>query len=174
MNINKKAQHEMTGFVIIIVMVMIIGVIFLGISLRKHQPIVTIDSEISNFLIASDAMTSDCAQTYEPNYRTLEELAIDCYSVKSCLDSRNACDVLKTTYNELLPKFKPAGTIKSYKMIFYFQQGSNESEIRPSSFLTLASDQNQANSTCSSKRAGKNIISVSGGEIVQDLEICLI
>lgn len=167
---NSKAQHEMTGFIIIVVMVMVIGVIFLGMSLRKHQPIVTIDAEISNFLIASDAITSDCAQTHEPNYRTLEELAIDCYTVKTCLDSRNACDVLTTIYNELLPKFKPAGTINSYKLTYYFEQ-SNNNETRPNSFLSIGSS--SGNQNCSSRRAGRNIISISGGDIAQELELCL-
>ncbi len=172
--LKNKAQHEMTGFVIIIVMVMVIGVIFLGISLRKHAPVVTIDAEISNFLIASDSMTSSCAQTYEPNYRTLEELAIDCYSAKTCLDSRSPCDVLKDTYNQLLPRFRPAGTIKSYDLTYYFQQSNNDSEARPNSFLTITSNSGIVlNQSCSSKRAGKNLISISGGEITQELEICL-
>lgn len=168
----RKAQHEMTGFVIIIVMVMIIGVIFLGISLRKHPSVVTIDAEISNFLIASDSMTSSCAQTYEPNYRTLEELAIDCYSAKACLDSRNSCDVLKEYYDQLLPKFKSAGTVKSYEMSYYFQQANNDSETRPSSFLIINSGP-ITNKTCSSTRASRNTISLTGGEITQELEICM-
>ena len=172
---EKRTQHEMTGFIIIIVMVMVIGVIFLGISLRKHQPIVTIDAEISNFLIASNAVTTDCAQTYEPNYRTLEELAIDCYSVKTCLDTRNSCDVLKTVYNELLPKFKSAGTIKSYKLNYYFEQSNNNSVARPNSFISISSIQGSGlNQTCSSKRAGKNVISTNGGDIVQEVEICMV
>lgn len=168
--LNRKAQHEMTGFIIIVVMVMVIGVIFLGISLRKHQPVVTIDAEISNFLIASDSMTSDCAQTYEPNYRTLEELAIDCYSLKTCLDSRNACDVLKAAYNDLLPRFKSSGTINSYKLNYYFEQSNNNSESRPSAFLSVGTTTNQ---NCSSRRAGRNVISISGGDIAQELELCL-
>jgi hypothetical protein len=165
-----KAQHEMTGFVIIIVLVMIIGVIFLGIFLRKTKPIVVIDAEASNFLISSASMTTDCAQNYEPNYRTLEQLAVDCYDAKTCLDGRNSCELLTTIYGEILPKFRPAGTITSYKMIFSFLQSGNESEVVPNSFMTIGTINA---SSCASRRSARNQISISGGDIIQQLDICL-
>jgi hypothetical protein len=158
---------------VIIVMVMIIGVIFLGIFLRKNKPIVTIDAEISNFLISSAAYTSDCAQDYEPNYRSVEELAVACYAAKGCLDGRNSCDVLRDFYNEMLPKLRPAGTINSYKMNFAFLQEGNESEALPTPFLSIKSAGIDVTQTCSSTRAGRNIISISGGDIIQELELCL-
>jgi hypothetical protein len=166
----KKAQHEMTGFVIIVVMVMIIGVIFLGIFLRKAKPINVIDSEMSNFLLSSSSLTTSCAQGYEPNYRTLENLAVDCYKGSSCLDGRNPCDVLEEIYQELLPKFRPAGTISYYKLYFSFIQSGNETEVVPDSFISISSG---SISSCTSKRSGRNMISISGGDIVEQLDICL-
>jgi hypothetical protein len=168
--IEKKAQHEMTGFVIIIVLVMVIGVIFLGIFLRKTKPIVVIDAETSNFLISSAAITTDCSQGYESNYRTLEELAIDCYGGSSCLDGRTSCELLTSIYQEILPKFRPAGTIKSYKMSFSFLQAGNESEVLLEPFIKIGSINA---SSCASKRSARNPISVSGGDIIQQLDICL-
>lgn len=167
---TKRTQHEMTGFVIIVVLVMIVGVIFLGIFLKKTKPLVVIDAEASNFLISSASLTSDCAYNYEPNYRTVEELAVDCYEQKSCLDSRNSCDVLSSIYREILPKFRPNGTISSYKMSFSFLQSDNETEVFPNSFLKIG----YGNATsCASKRSARNMISVSGGDIIQQLDICL-
>lgn len=173
MNKNKKhrkAQHEMTGFIIIIVLVMIIGVIFLGIFLRKTAPIVVIDAETSNFLISSASLTSDCAYNYEPNYRTVEELAVDCYDKKDCLDGRNSCDVLTSIYTEILPKFRPAGTLVSYKMSFSFTQSDNETETRSDVFMKIDSGNM---TSCDSKRSGRNMISIEGGDIIQQLDICL-
>ena len=57
---NKKGQQEMVGFIVIVLIIVIAGVIFLGIYLRGDKKINTLDAEISNFLIASSRYTSDC------------------------------------------------------------------------------------------------------------------
>jgi len=50
---DKKAQEEMVGFVLIVVLVAIIAVIFLGITLRKPSNKIGQESErLSSFLSA--------------------------------------------------------------------------------------------------------------------------
>ena len=46
------------------------------------------------------AYTTTCADGYEPRYRTIEKLIIDCNRNEKCLDERDTCEVLKDT----LPK----------------------------------------------------------------------
>ena len=167
MKLGKKTQHEMTGFIIIIVMVMIIGVIFLGISLRKHTLMDTKNAEISNFIVASGYITSDCAGTYSSDYKSVKELTEGCYSSLRCLDGRSYCEVLEKIYDYLLPRFKPAGTIGYYKMSFSFIQG-NESSGRV--FLKIEPDQNR--SSCTSSLAGTEDIILGATKIRQEMEIC--
>ena len=53
MKLNKKAQEEMVGFVLIVVIVAIIVVIFLGISLRNSEGDIGDESEkIGSFINA--------------------------------------------------------------------------------------------------------------------------
>jgi len=165
----------MVGFIIIILMVMIIGVIFLGISLRKSvqgSGVEATDAEISNFMSASLGYVTDCAKDYEPNYRTIEDVIDDCYAKRSCADGRKTCDVLNKTYSEILPNFKPAGSqISAYRMNFYYLQNASadvgESERLDMGFYSGNMD------TCQSRKAGMTSISIGEGYIAEVLEVCL-
>lgn len=164
-----RAQQEMAGFILIVLMIIIIGVILLGIFLRKGSEINVIDSEISNFLSASLKYTSTCAVDYEPNYKTVKELVEMCYGNANCLDNRNSCDALNNTYSGMISKFMPAGTIDYYKVGFYHQDSLNDSIARkPIASIT------SGNSThCPIKRGGQAIYSAStGGYVFVELEIC--
>lgn len=167
---RKRAQSEAVGFILIVLIVVIVGVIFLGITLRKDRPLVTIDAEISNFIGASRDYTSDCAIGDETKYRKLEQLVQDCYSNRQCLDGRPTCNVLNDTYSVLLENFMPGGTIEYAKLAFSFQNSINESEeaIKNTFFEIIQGDFNK----CKSKRGGISDISAQPGNILVELEIC--
>jgi hypothetical protein len=170
MKIKKiKAQQEMAGFILIVLMIIIIGVIFLGIFLKKSQTIETIDSEISNFLTASLKYTSNCALEYEPNYQTVKELVEMCFGKSKCLDNQDACETLKSVYGAMIVKFMPAGTIDYYKIGFYHQNAINNSAERKS----ITSLESGNYSKCPIKRGGQTVYSAaSGGYVFAELEIC--
>jgi len=162
-----KAQQEAVGFIVIILIVVIAGVIFLGISLRK--PIEKInDPEINNFLSSSSRYTSSCAKTYEPNYLDLGELSYECFNMNSvCLDNKKACDVLNSTYFEMVSKFKPAGTLRYYSLSFGYKQEINETGRE---FLRIESGNS---SKCRTRLAGRSLENLgSRGYIATELEIC--
>lgn len=174
----KKAQHETVGFVLIILIVVIIGVIFLGISLRGNRGVVTIDAEISNFLSASLDYTTECYKDHEGDYRRLEDVISYCYqksNALNCQNSTNPCQYMNKIYPLLLGKFKPAGLVNSYKLIFYYEPSQDtdadqeESTARFSPFLTM----DLGNSTsCVSRRSGESRISQDNGQIIVNLEVC--
>jgi hypothetical protein len=172
---NVHSQQETIGFIIIILMVMIVGVIFLGLSLRKgNYEVVAVDAEIANFLSASAAYKTDCALDYEPNYRTLGEVAVDCYNNnRACLNEKNSCEVLNSSYKDILKNFRPGGKPTSYyKLSFYYQVNISESLGDARRFGDIIEKGNS--SLCVSRRAGKNDISLGGqGNIVELLEVCL-
>jgi hypothetical protein len=170
---SRKSQSETVGFIVIVLMVMIVGVIFLGISLRKQPTAIATDAEISNFLITSGKYTTDCAKDYEPNYRDLQEVIADCYQNKLCLDERNTCFVLNKTLSEMLKNFRPSGKVLSYyRASFYYTENiSDSSESRKTIFGNEISSGEA--SSCISKKAGRNYINLASGYAVEELEVCL-
>jgi hypothetical protein len=169
---HKKSQSETVGFIVIILLVMIIGVIFLGIALKPKGGVVTIDAELSNFLTAAGKYTSDCARDYQPNYRSVNDLVSDCYNGFSCLDLRKACDVLNSTYAGMLENFRPGSSELSYYSlaIKYVQNASVEFE-EGVGFGYIIFKGNPLD--CASKRAGRSYISLSSGQALVQLEVCL-
>src|SRR3989344_6887834 len=95
---TKKAQHEIVGFVLIVIIVVVIGLFLLVFYLR--QPEVRHESlRVENFLQASMSYTTECVVSIEP--LDMQELIKSCYENKMCLDNKAACEVLKETLSKL-------------------------------------------------------------------------
>ena len=174
---NIKTQQEAVGFVIIILIVVIIGVIFLGISLRNRSEIVTIDSRIDQFLTASLRHTTPCYKDYDTNYKRVEDLIIYCYNSNSqsltCPGGLDSCSYLNKTYNEMLSKFSGAGTLSYSGIKFFYRQNSSETledlKLRTSPFYSVNIGTTNG---CSSKRYGTSVISASPGDVVIEMQVC--
>jgi len=176
-NYSKNAQSEAVGFVIIILLVVIVSVIFLGIYLRKSKGVVIEDAEIANFLSASQDYTTECYKDSEPFYRDLGDLIKDCYQQNTaitCPQDKNPCEVLNTTYSEMLSKFMPAGTLAYYRMVFYYQAKAEkeEEEIEKEKIKFGPEIIFGDVKTCVTRKAGRSSISITGGNIIIELEIC--
>lgn len=75
---NKKAQEEMVGFVLIMLVVAIIFLVFLGIFLRNaSKENVSESKEISSFLDAMFEYTTECGPSAQSPKR-LSQLILDC------------------------------------------------------------------------------------------------
>ena len=99
---NKKAQEEMLGFVLIMLVVAVIFVIFLGLYIRQGAIVEETDSiEISQFLEAIFEYTTDCGPITSP-YK-IRNLIIKCHmdSTEMCLSGRDVCDELRYELREL-------------------------------------------------------------------------
>lgn len=120
----KKAQHEIMGFVLIILVVIIIGVIFLGFSLRNERTEKRTSAEIHNFLQASMYYTTNCAIDNIPDYENLEGLIKECYKDNStkCLNDINVCDSLNSILNNVIVDNLQIGyKNKAYELDMYFK-----------------------------------------------------
>ncbi len=125
--ISKKAQHEIVGFVLIVVVVVIVGIIFLALSLRTRGMEIQESIEAGNFLDAALGLTTDCALNYVPNYVTLEELIRACNNGKTCVDGKKACEVMNSTFLHLLErswKITEDSYVKGYRLRIYANRTS--------------------------------------------------
>jgi hypothetical protein len=166
---NIKAQQEIAGFALIIVIVCIIGVIFLGLSIR-HDDKGKTSAEISDFISASMYYTTDCATGYVPNYKELKDLIKSCYRGEMCLDQRKACTVLNETYSGLISKsfmVKEDSKNKAYTLNIYFQDSKEDSPIEP-----LLEINEGIFSNCTSKAGASQPIFMNSGNLNVEIEFC--
>jgi len=170
--ICKRSQQEIIGFVLIVVIVVVVGVIFLGISLRKDRGIARDDAKISNFLSASMKYTTVCAKDSATDYRILSDVIIDTYKGRPCFDGRPAASVLEETYRNITDVIWRAGEaypIKYYKLSIFYQSNLRDDTTADDPILVLESGNS---SICPVRRAGQSIQDYSPGVIITELEIC--
>jgi len=165
---SKKAQHEIVGFVIIIIIVSIIGLIFLSFMIGRGEVKKT-SAEVSNFLEASMYYTTDCAINFIPQYQDIQDLIKSCYENKRCLDKKNACEVLNETLRNIIDqslKVDEQGVNKAYKLKIYYKEEDVLDDI-----LSL---ENGNFNGCSSQIGGSYSIAsgLSSGIINLELEVC--
>ncbi len=168
----KRSQQEIMGFVLIVMIIIIVGVVFLGISLRKKPVIDTENIEISDFLTTSIKYTTDCVLT-EPLPADLKEIVGGCYSSRSCLDERTACDVLNQTLMGILnsPSLLKAGSDRATKynnLLIYYQTDLED----PSSKDNIIELESGDSSLCVVNRAGRYIIPRHPGNLIVELHSC--
>jgi len=111
----KKAQEEMVGFAVIVVIVGVILLVALGFMLNNSDEEVVESYEIESFLQSSLQFTTDCEN--EIGFLSLQNLIIACNKENRCLDDKNSCDVLNSTLNNLVKNGWQAGeesAIKGY------------------------------------------------------------
>lgn len=130
---NKKAQEEIIGFVLIVVLVAVIFLVFLGIVIRQNAPITQQESgDVSRFLESAMEYTTDCAVTSENAYLSLGELVKECNSGTSCLSGINSCEVLKRTAQGAIEanwKVGPDRPIRGYLLNSTYSSESRTKEV---------------------------------------------
>lgn len=116
---KKKAQEEIVGFVMIVVIVAIIGLIFLGITVRnKSEPLEKKSKDVSRFLESAMEYTTSCAIRNEPDYSSIGELLKNCFNKDKCISGQDACAALDSTISALINsawKVGPDRPVKGYK-----------------------------------------------------------
>ncbi len=160
---KKKAQHEIMGFILIVVIVVVIGLFLLVFYLR--QPSVVSKSEnVENFLHSSMLYTTPCYLSLEP--LSLQEVIKSCYREDRCVSGERACEVLENTFSELVQESWMVSSqrpVNSYSIIIYYEEETKE-EI-----LTLKEG------NCTGDRTGaEHFMHHYPGNIVTSMEICYI
>ncbi|MGB9708036.1 MAG: hypothetical protein ACPLXC_01780 [Candidatus Pacearchaeota archaeon] len=109
-NTNKKAQEEVMGFVIIILLVIIIGLVFFAFSLRQGTVVEPEKAELDDFINSMLVYTSNCE--ISAKNQTIRELARQCNNNpnKKCGNNQEVCDLLNNTLKDMFEKLQGAGT----------------------------------------------------------------
>lgn len=163
----KKAQHEIVGFILIVVIVVVIGLFMLIFYIRK-TPVEYENTQAANFLQASMLYTTDCAVNFEPQYHNLEDLIKSCYKNERCLSEEMACSALNGTLAELAHEswlVSPDKPVNSYSLLVYYEE-SGEDAVRDE-ILSLE----EGNCT-GSKTGAEYLLHHSPGNIIIAMEIC--
>lgn len=134
----KKAQEEMLGFALIMIVVAVALLVFLSFSIGKSQKENVENYEVENFIQSFLQYTTDCAKAYEPNYLSIQKLIIECTNQGTCLDSRNSCDVLEADLKEIAEKGWEARPIQGYEIgiwaeeekIMFLEQGNKTKDYK--------------------------------------------
>jgi len=100
MMLTRKAQQEIFGFVIIIVMVLVIGVIFFGLVLQRsmNKPEFKEYQQVNDFLFSVMHYTTSCKN------KPISGVFQLCVDDKSCDQQTEACDFLKEKLSDILNK----------------------------------------------------------------------
>lgn len=164
-NMNKKAQEEIVGFVLIVVIVSVILVIFLGIMLsNKTQSGEYKSKDIEQFLESLMQFTTDCAINYEPAYSKLNELVQQCYSLSKCTSGKNPCDIAKETIKntvELSFKIERDSINKGYEFISVINSSLDKPIIEI-----------KKGECASAIKGGIFLLHTNEGPIINTLKIC--
>ena len=102
---NKRAQEEIVGFAIIVIIVSIILVFFLVFSLSERTSEESYETE--SFLQSVLHYTSDC--TDNGKYLPIQDLIFSCYGKETCDDGEEACVVLNETLKGMVGESWPTG-----------------------------------------------------------------
>jgi len=176
--ISKRSQHEIAGFVLIVVIVSIIGLVFLSIILGSGKTSEQRSITVTYLLESSMYVTTSCAINYIPQYREMQDLIKECYKEKTegfraCLDGRNVCNVLEKELKENIDKgleIRDDAPNKAYNLNVYY---SPRDTSLPSEDVLSLKNGNFIN--CSSVVGGGHSLPVSslgGGNIDVRLIVC--
>lgn len=170
---DKKAQHEMVGFVLIVIIVSIIGIIFLSLMVGRGEPVAKKSIEISDLLKSSLYYTSDCKISFE--YKDGQDLIKSCYKKETCSNNEDACEVLDFTFREIIGESLSVGEDSPNKayLLRIYKTGLDDIQIVPEEEILKIEEGIFSN--CSSRVGGDSFIPLVGleqGVINIELSVC--
>ena len=115
---RKKAQEEIVGFVLVIVLIAVISLVFLGLQLSKKPEVVESKHELS-LIDAMLKYTTDCS-VYPPEYESFADMIKSCYQGKQCINGVSSCQALNSAsagmLDAVLPSVSSDRPITAYQM----------------------------------------------------------
>lgn len=158
-----KAQQEMVGFILIVVLVMIGLVVFMVISV-KNSPKETSSLKVENMLGAIMKETTECAIPAEPFYKNFEDLFKSCYKDSECDNlNKSACDYLNESLTKTLSALMDSeATISAYELDFSVREDEGQQGL-----LKISSG------NCTGEVSGAQRSVVAGSEsLIIRMKIC--
>lgn len=137
---NKKAQEEMVGFAMIVVIVAVIILVFLSLMFMGNNERELESYEINSFLDAMLEYTTECEDNYGSEI-SMRDLIKKCKNNENCANNADSCQVLNDTIDEMLEASWQTGEdrpVKGYTInitsdsesIYSKKQGNTTMDIR--------------------------------------------
>jgi hypothetical protein len=98
---TKKAQEEMVGFVIIVLIIIIVGIIFLGFSIRQNKSQTQKQQEITDLTWAILSYTTNCSVNEQKDVWGLIKTC-DTNPSQLCDNGLTTCSSLNSTLRDIL------------------------------------------------------------------------
>ncbi|MBS3071224.1 hypothetical protein J4407_02915 [Candidatus Pacearchaeota archaeon] len=115
---NKKAQEEMVGFALIIIVVSIILMIFLAFYLNREPKKETVESyEAESFTQAFLQYTTSCTDNFE--FLNVQDVIYECDIRNTCANGEDPCEVLERNLKGILGEswnVKTGSPVKGYEL----------------------------------------------------------
>lgn len=121
---NKRGMEEIVGFVLIVVLIAVVGLVFLGLMIKPGSSQKN-SREVENFLSSILEYTSPCAVGFEPDYSKIGDLIAECGEGSLCTSGDSACKVLNETVKGILDKSWNTGKDAYYKGYKFTASGSS-------------------------------------------------
>ena len=161
---DRKAQEEMVGFVLIMVIVAVVFLVILGIMIRKPAGSEKESKDIYQFMESMMEYTTDCAINNEIDYEKIGGLLKECHSNHStCLNGKGICDVLNDSSFKIIEK---SWNVGSYYKGFIFNSTYIENNRTVEGVLSLQ------RGNCTSFKGAEYLSPDYPGSIVSTLKIC--
>jgi hypothetical protein len=119
---RKKAQEEMVGFALILIIVAVIFLVFLSVYIRK-PPEISENSEVNSFIQASLQYTTNCEQ--DSKNLTLQKLVYKCQNEEICSDGKKTCKALNDTLKGIIEESWQVGEknpVKGYTLLIFSEK----------------------------------------------------
>jgi hypothetical protein len=154
---HKKGQEEMVGFVLIVVIVAIMGLVFLAFSMRQSGKGIggKESAEMDDMLTSMVYYTTDC--NFRGINQSINDLIKDCASgtPRECSTDNNSCDFLNATLKSMLNQFMKTESLASMPIHAYnlsFSSGDNIQDL-----TSLNSEFSMGNQTGNSFSTSKEV-----------------
>jgi hypothetical protein len=159
---NRKSQEEIVGFIFIVAIVVVAGLIFLSFSLRGNK-ITGSSSEVESFMSALVQYSTNCSMQ---GTLDIGDLMKSCYLGKSCEQGENACSELNRTLQDIMKNSWDIGDEnknKGYNILFYYQALEEKEKI-------IEFSEGNCNKTI--RRGASQAVHVSSGDLFIEISIC--
>jgi hypothetical protein len=116
---GKKAQEEMVGFALILVLVAVILVVFLVAYIKKPQTGNVGSPEVNSFVQSFLQYTTTCEEANLENI-SVQGLIFKCQKKEKCSYNQDSCRILNDTLKGIVTegwKVSPINPVKGYSLI---------------------------------------------------------
>jgi len=168
---DRKAQEEIVGFVVIVLIVAVAAVILLGLMGNKKSDIGSESKDLSRFLDSAMEFTTDCTfDNYQANYKSIKDLLRSCYieTGRKCSNEKDVCFVLNQTLGAILENTFIINE-DSYNKGYLFQSGYSINATETEKEIVTLS---RGNCSSGSYIEGENFFAVDRGTITTTLRVC--